>query len=372
MQRRLRMTEFWQAGRGPSPGGDFDARWISCEPCSGFPLPVGRSNSPLASIAASWERRHGSPAHARLHEYLVRKIRQWRPDVILTEPIRPRGEDELAQLINQTVLSAVEAAADPLAETDQALVTGLTPWTVKKVFSFEGPDQSRCVELDHRPVGTTAGQFLGRPGDLGPTIARFAAPMAGSDTGFRLLQSRLPGELGRQDFFSGIPMQPGSAARRQLHSPPPKDMRSISRLIQQRRNIEQLMRYASASSQHGATWLGQVENLIRDLDAPAGAQVLFESAQSLQRSGNCIWPPICTTIAAAFPDDPLCEAAAIWLIQFSSSSEARWAFRRLDRSPMCCHPSGRRRWCCRPGSSPPVTLPRSVLRRPGKALDKPR
>ncbi len=318
----------------------------------GFPLPVAGRNSPLASIAAGWEREHGSPAHARLHEYLVRKIRQWRPDVILTEPIRPHGEDELAQLINQTVLSAVEAAADPLAETDQALVTGLTPWTVKKVFSFEGPDQSGTLNLTTAQLAPRLGSSLADQAILGQQLLGSQHRWPAQTLGFRLLQSRLPGELGRQEFFSGIPMPPGSDARRQLHSPPPKDMRSISRLIQQRRNIEQLMRYASASSQHGASWLGQVENLIRDLDAPAGGQVLFESAQSLQRSGQLrLAADMYDYLLQRFPDNPLCEAAAIWLIQFSSSSEARWAFRRLDQVADVLPPVG----------APAVVLPSGVV-----------
>jgi photosystem II stability/assembly factor-like uncharacterized protein len=319
----------------------------------GFPLPLAGRNTPLAEIGAGWDRLHGSPAHAKFHEYLVRKIRQWRPEVIVTEPISPRGENELAQLINQTVLAAVEAAADPLAEPDQSLVTGLKPWPVKKVFSFEGPEQPGTQNLTTAQLAPRMGQSLADQATLGRQLLDVHHQWPARTLGFRLLQSRLPAELSRQDFFSGIPMQPGSPARRQLHAPPPKDMRTISRLIQQRRNIEQLLRYTSTSSQREATWLGQVEDLIRDLDAQSGAQVLFELAQSLQRSGQLnLAADVYDFLLRRFPADPLCEAAAIWLVQFSASSEARWAFERPGMVASAAVP---------PAAGPAVALPSGVV-----------
>jgi photosystem II stability/assembly factor-like uncharacterized protein len=296
-----------------------------------FPLPVAGRHSPLAATTAHWDRIHGGAARARLHEYLVRRIRQWRPEVILTEPVDPRGTDPLAQLINQTVLSAVEAAADPLAETDQALVTGLTPWKVKKVFSSEGPEQSGLWNLTTAQLAPRLGTSLADQATLGRQLLDSRHRWPARTLGFRLLQNQVSGESGRQDFFSGIPMQPGSATRRELHSPPPTGMREISRLIQQRRNVEQLLRHAATSPHHGAAWLGQVENLIRDLDAAAGAQVLFELAQSLQRTGQLdLAADVYDHLLRRFPDNPLCEPAVIWLIEFSSSREARWAFRRTE------------------------------------------
>lgn len=293
-----------------------------------FPLPVAGDHQPLSEIVAQWERLHGSAEQDRLQEYLVRKIRQWRPEVIITEPTRPRSDDQLAQWINQAVLSAIEAAADPLAETDQALVTGLGPWETKKVFGFEGPDQTGSVNLTTAQLAARLGTSLADHAALGRQLLESQHRWPAQTLGFRLLQSRIPGELSRQDFFSGIPMQPGSATRRPLHSHPPQDLRTVSRLIQQRRNIEQLLRYASSSSQHQATWFSQVENLIRDLDASSGAQVLFELAHSLRNSGELERAAdVYDYLLQRFPDDPLCESAAIWLIQYSSSGEAQWAFR---------------------------------------------
>lgn len=324
----------------------------SAELAWGFPLPVAGDNQPLSEIAAGWDRLHGVAAQDRLQEYLVRKIRQWRPEVIITEPTRPRSDDQLAQLINQTVLTAVEAAADPLAETDQALVTGLGPWEVKKVFGFEGPDQTGSVNLTTAQLAARLGTSLADQATLGRQLLESQHRWPAQALGFRLLQSRVPGELSRQDFFSGIPMQPGSATRRPLHSHPAQDLRTISRLIQQRRNIEQLLRYASSSSQQQATWFSQVENLIRDLDASSGAQVLFELAHSLRNGGQLERAAdVYDYLLQRFPDDPLCESAAIWLIQYSSSGEARWAFRRSE--PPAEHISS--------PATPAVVLPSGVV-----------
>ncbi|MCH5374859.1 MAG: YCF48-related protein, partial [Planctomycetes bacterium] len=294
----------------------------------GFPLPVAGRDVPMSVIVGGWDRVHGSASQSHLHEYLVRKIRQWRPEIIVTDPLRPRGQNDLAQLINQTVLAAVDAAADPLAETDQALVTGLRPWQTKKVFSYEGRDQSATLNLTTSQLAPQLGQSLADQAALGWQLLQSHHEWPAQTLGFRLLLNRLPVELGRQSFFSGISLPQGGEARRQLGAPPPKDLRAISRLIQQRRNIEHLLRYASESSRRGAAWLGQVEDLIRGLDPQSSGRVLFELGQSLEQSGQTdLAAEVYDFLLRRFPEDPLGEAAAIWLILFSASSEAAWAFR---------------------------------------------
>jgi hypothetical protein len=330
-----------------------------------FPLPVAERHSPLAATAAHWDRIHGGAARARLHEYLVRRIRQWRPEVILTEPVDPRGTDPLAQRINQTVLSAVEAAGDPLAETDQALVTGLTPWKVKKVFSSEGPEQSGLLNLTTAQLAPRLGTSLADQATLGRQLLDSRHRWPARTLGFRLLQNQVSGESGRQDFFSGIPMQPGSPTRRELHSPPPTghagDQPFDPAAPQRRTTVAPRCDFvAPRSSLAGAG---------REPDPrsgrAAGAQVLFELAQSLQRAGQLdLAADVYDHLLRRFPDDPLCESAVVWLIQFSSSREARWAFRRTELIRPRPHRHRRRlaRWSCRRASFQPVTRWRSSRR----------
>jgi hypothetical protein len=219
-----------------------------------FPLPTAGNGLPTSAILGHWDNLHHGHSLRVLQENLVRKIRQWRPDVIITDPIKPQSVNGPAGLINQAVLAAVDAAADPTAEADQALVTGLSPWRAKKVFGFQGPDQKGSLNLTTSQLATRLGQPIADQARDGWRLIYRSYRRPADSLGFQLLVNRLPVELGKQDFFSGIAPEPGQKTRRQLGAPPPKDVRSIGRLIQRRGNIQRLLQYASAAAGPKTSW----------------------------------------------------------------------------------------------------------------------
>jgi len=294
-----------------------------------FPVRQSGLSLSASAIVDGWNQVHRQHGHERLQEYIVRKIRQWRPEVVLTEPASPHGDDPPAHLVNQTVLASIELAADAAAYPDQLAVAGLGPWKVKRLICSLGADVKGSLDITSSQLAPRLGRSLADQSRRGWELIRDTHRPPPQTYGFRILMNRLPEEMGKRDFFSGISLPTGGDARRMLGAPPPGDLRSIGRLTQQRRNIQQLLKHSASSSSNGAAWLGQAEDLVRGLDASAGGEVLYELADNLRMSDQ----PVLAADAFEFlvrryPNHPLCETALIWLVQYYSSAEADWAFRQ--------------------------------------------
>ena len=67
----------------------------------------------MAKIVEQWDQTNDGRAIEQLEELLVRRIRIWRPDVVLTNRANPRGQAPLSHIVNQVTLRAIESAADP-------------------------------------------------------------------------------------------------------------------------------------------------------------------------------------------------------------------------------------------------------------------
>src|SRR4029079_4973374 len=119
------------------------------------------------AILARWNAASDGQATQRLEEHLVRRIRQWRPEVIVTEDVSPRGDDPLAFLINQMTLAAVEKAADATAWSDQITRLGLSAWKVKKVFAVLPADKQGIVNVTPDEWKARLGRSLGEQAELG-------------------------------------------------------------------------------------------------------------------------------------------------------------------------------------------------------------
>src|SRR5690606_37264246 len=87
-------------------------------------------------------------AAEKLTEHLVREIRTWRPEIIVTHRVAPRGDRPLDHLLNQLVLQSVEQAADSTRHVELATAAGLSAWRVKKVFAAQQPGERATVSID--------------------------------------------------------------------------------------------------------------------------------------------------------------------------------------------------------------------------------
>jgi hypothetical protein len=267
----------------------------------------------------------------RLNERLVRKIRQWRPEVVVTEPPGRPEQRAVSHLVNRLVLGAVRQAADPEALPEHGELAGLAPWAVHKVVA-------EAERADLATMTVTTSQLATR---LGCSIADYAArghallhpdyhsvPLK---LGFDVLWTNLPQATGQQSLFSGIHLQVGGEARRVLGRPQ-GDLRSLTRAAQKRRNLQQLFNRTATSSLNSAGWLGQLDDLTRGLSRDAAGQLLYQLAEHYHQAGQ--WELAAQTLEQLIrraPDHALSDSALVRLLQQHSSAEIAWQLRGQTR-----------------------------------------
>ena len=276
-------------------------------------------------VVEQWDRANDARGLRELEAHLVRRIRLWRPDVVLTHDADASGDDPVGQLINQSVLRAVQQAEDPTAYPEQITQAGLEPWRVSRVYAALAPGV-------HGTVNLTTSQLAAR---LGCSLADVAAGPRGlvqqqyrvspQSLGFRTLLDKLPGNPERRDFFSGITLQPGGEARRELIATSADTLGLLQRMAQKRRNSQAILEKTDPKGPGGVGLLAQAGELTRDLDPNSAAELLYQMGQRYHREGH--WPLAASAfgrIVDNYPDHPLASAALVWQVQYYASGEAAW------------------------------------------------
>ncbi len=290
------------------------------------------NNQSAESILAYWNEFSDGQAARNAIAHLVRRIRTWRPEVILTEDVSPRGDNPLAHLTNQLVLTAVQQAADATFASEQISHAGLEAWKVKKVYSVQPNGRSGAVTL-------SAGQWAPR---LGGSIGEYAQRGSGlvlneyergpAQFSLSLLLDHLPQQTGRRELFSGIPLSPGGEARRDLPEVTLDNLDALSRAAQKRHNVQQLLSQADNNDPASSGWLGQIDDLTKGLSGQSAGEVLYQLAQKYQQAGRSqAANDALQMLLDRHPNHPLADRAAVLLIQQAISSEIAWRDRKATK-----------------------------------------
>jgi len=294
-----------------------------------FPLRQRGLKLKAADIVRGWDYMNDGRSIQILEERLVSRIRQWRPEIVITEPADPRGRDPLAHVTNQVVLSAVRHAADATKFTHQLTELGLEPWRVKKVFSsVKNGDQG------HVTISTT--QLLPR---FGKSIADHASQAAGlmnaeykqppATIGFRMLVNHLAQQPNQRGFFTGINITPGGDARRNLIKEVVGNMQTLRFAAQKRRNIQRIMQLEQ--NVNDGSWLGQVGDLTDGLNTQSAGDILFQLAVRYHEAGKSdAAAQVFQMLTDRYPDHSLAESSLLWLVQYYASGEASWRQRQMN------------------------------------------
>ncbi|MEN6494254.1 MAG: YCF48-related protein [Thermoguttaceae bacterium] len=290
-----------------------------------FPLRQPGLGLTTQQIVQGWDLTNDNRGLEMLTAHLVRQIRLWRPEVVVTHDASPQGNDPLGHLINQAVLQAVEQAQDPTSFAEQISRAGLEPWKVQKVYAKLRSGAAGTTTIVTAQLAARLGRSLAdvSAGPRGLIEEQFS--IAPETIGFRLLVDRIPQEQGRRDFFSGIVLQPGGDARRQLTEPPTDTLQVIQRMAQKRRNMDAILERTDKDPQQGTGLGAQVAELTRGLDPDGAGHLLYHLAQRYYHSGQ--WGQAAETFALLvdrYPEHPLTPAALVWLVQYYASSEAAW------------------------------------------------
>ncbi|HUY33452.1 MAG TPA: YCF48-related protein [Pirellulales bacterium] len=297
----------------------------AAETAWGFPLRQAGLALSAEQLVDGWDRANDGAGIERIEAHLTRRIRTWRPDVVLTHAASPRGDDRLGHIVNQIVLRAVEQAADATRFPEQIGQMGLDAWQVKKVFGSLPPGQLGTLNLNTAQVanrlGASLADYTAGPRGLiadeytpGPTML-----------GFFLHVDTLPQGRGEHDFFSGLTLHPAGEARRQLIETGTQSIDLMKRVAQRNRNLKAILARPDQSDADQSRFLAQIGELTAGLDDASAGQVVYQLARQYHRTGR--WPMAAETfnfLVDRHPQHPLAPAALVWLLQYWSSAEAAW------------------------------------------------
>ena len=141
---------------------------ISSDATWRFPLATDAGRSP-EELLDELNRANDGRAAERLQNYLVRQLRTWRPDVVVTHLVAQPETYPLGSLVEQLVQQALAAAADPNQHVDLSDELGLTPWQVKKVYGVLPAGWRGEERVGHRRVRAAARGDARRLGRAGTT-----------------------------------------------------------------------------------------------------------------------------------------------------------------------------------------------------------
>jgi photosystem II stability/assembly factor-like uncharacterized protein len=319
-----------------------------------FPLRQAGLRMTEPRVVEEWNRANDGQGLENLREHLVRQVRLWRPEIVVTHDASLRGDDPRGHLINQAVLEAVRLAADPTACSGQITGAGLEPWRVKKVYASLASGEHGSTDVPTAQVAARLGRSLAEvaSGPRGLIAERFDP---GAEVlGFRLLVNTLPQEQGRKDFFSGIVLHPGGEARRELVESSPKSLATLRQIAQKRRNVRAILERLERDPRAGERLLAEIGELVDGLDGNTdgnhdgdnAATIIHHLAERYKQSGR--WELAAETLGQLvdrYPNHPLTGGALVWLVQYYASGEAAWRVqgsqRKIVRETSAENPAGK-------------------------------
>ena len=316
--------------------GDMFARWqesvsMAGGSSAGQVFTVPRLSDELAvnpqRLRANWDRAVDGPVMELMERELVKSIRTWRPSVVVTEP-SGSSASAVQQLVQEVVGRAVKRAADPTWYPEQLTEVGLESWQVSRFYA---------VEQERKPtVRINAAQLAPR---LGMSVSQHAAQARAltipgfekmSQTiGFTLLDSHPHALSPGREMMAGLQLAPGGEARRQIAVSASADVDSLVRASRQWRNMQQLVDRGLSGSIPPVSLVGQLDDMLRQMPADNGGQILFQLAHQYHQQGRMdLAAELQMALVDRFPQHDLVEAAQVYLVQYYASGEVAFQLRR--------------------------------------------
>jgi len=299
---------------------------------SAWRFPVQSSALRLSGeqLVASWNQANDGQALERLEAHVVKCIRMWRPNVVVTNTAD--GSEPLARVVNQVVLRAVERAGDPRQHADQVADAGLQPWKVQKVYGALPAGQSGGTNINTSQLIERLGRSISEVAVVARGVVGAEAVEPDAKIGFRLLVDHIPQELGQRDFFSGINLSPGGDARRRYEDMGDKNVDALRREVQLRRNLQAILARSEQGGERDGRFLADIGDQTKSLEPSRAAEVVAQLAERYVRQGRWELAAECyELIADRYAQQPLAARSLAWLIKYYASSEVAWQTRSTQQ-----------------------------------------
>ncbi len=274
----------------------------------------------------------------KLSQSIAKHLLTYRPAVLITSD----AEDTVSDQLRMAIDDAVKLAGTTLAEELK-----LTPWQPSYRLHLRDSNQPPNPQLDEPFVGRRkfkSYDYQSELGDSAVNTARSAWSFV-SDLHYQppmeyqclftsesAYSSAIAGQSKRNDLFASIGIPQDGIARRGKSLPPTSRLDQMRRLAQKRVEIEQLLSITKKSP----NWASQVINLTGGLDTEAGVAVLAQLAEGYWSLGRTdLTSDTYYLLARRYTDQPLAEAALVWLIHYYASAEhANWLITKGDTTSL--------------------------------------
>ncbi len=260
-------------------------------------------------------------------DWLAVQLRTWRPQLVITYG-REARRDPLRRSLHAATLEAVARAADPQALPHATNQLALAYWEVPRVVGCSTGDDRAALRLASTEIPARLGRSLGDVADEARSLIGTAEPSP--ELWGISVDKPAGGELGR-DLFSGLPIAPGSEARRSLPAADAQAAAQMQRHGQQQRNVKAIFARSldtSSGALRGTELLTQLGELTRGWPADATARLLERLARETAARGG--WDraaELWQLLVEQHPNHPLVGAALVALLHHDASSEIAWRMR---------------------------------------------
>jgi photosystem II stability/assembly factor-like uncharacterized protein len=289
-----------------------------------FPLRQAELNLTGQQVTSLWNQVNDGQATSRLEEALVRKIRTWRPTVLIV-PSPRGGGDPASMLVSQAALAAAEKAADSTQFVEQLSLAGLQPWKVGKICAVSDDLRHAHYQFPSAALAPRLGYSLQAGSHASRALLSTEPAASPLSTGLVQLSRGMNSARNGQDLFDQVPTPVVGDARRSLSRPSAGALDQTMRWAQRQTRVERLLEEAHADPRQLDGMLAQLNDLTGGLSRSGGGHVLYQLAERLRADGRL------TSAAAVYElliekhaDHTTHDPALLWLCQYYASSEAAW------------------------------------------------
>lgn len=295
---------------------DTSSHWM-------FPRTKPEHHRSSAQLAQEWNRQNDGQLRKLLPLRIARDIRNWRPSVIVIEPVS--DDDAVAAILREVMPLAISIAAEDQTDGLRLSRLGLSPWKVDRVVRRVPQDQSAALTFrdeDLLPsLGTTSGllsnavrkQFERTIGDTA----------SDSRAGYELL-SDANDTASIASLFDGIDHNLKSDARRSYDFRSREQLEILNQTLQTAQIESTALNGHMQSGQTEDALIAELYGIGTNLPATLALKQLQDLAEiNLQQNNMEGYLAVQQEIVRRYPTFEDARTAAEMLFLFYSSAEAR-------------------------------------------------
>lgn len=347
-----------------------------------FPIASREERDAIDRVVARLDAVHDGKGRLKLRESLVRALRTWRPDALLTleateksvatnvpaatlqggyQPGQTQGlvtalasdarklesgpRDAFQELLLTELASAIRDAADPTAFPEHLTACGLEPWRVKKARILCRGASQWDMTIDDGAYCPNVGRTVGEIARRANAILATDATLPGAVNLQTLFTVGTP-KNANKTFFDGVEIPYGSESRRQRPTVDAElSERYATRAAMRRSRLALAQNLAKQSLQTPRSadlFLGQLSDSLLGADVDLAVEYITTSGKLFATIGA--WRPAAEIFASLPPtlySNPQSREALAWLMQYYCGSEPERRVIAQGGSALDDEPGGR-------------------------------